>query len=120
MLNKFPHYRQYDEMDCGPTCLKIISKFYGKNYSLDFLRTLSRTNRAGSSLLGISEAAEKLGFRTVAAKLNFEDLEEESPLPCMAYWNQRHFVVIYKIKKNKVYVSDPAHGLLIYLYLAPT
>ena len=112
MYKKFPHFRQHDEMDCGPTCLRIISKYYGKNYPLDYLRNLSNTTRSGSSLLGISEAAEKIGFRTVAAKLSFQDLWEEDPLPCIAYWNQRHFIVVYKIQKNKVFVADPAHGLI--------
>lgn len=114
MLNSFPHYKQYDEMDCGPTCMKIICKYYGKNFSLDYLRELSNTTRTGSSLLGISEAVETLGFRSIGAKLSLEDLEDESPFPCIGYWNQRHFIVIYKIKKNKIYVSDPAHGLLVY------
>ncbi len=101
-------------MDCGPTCLRIVCKYYGKTFTLEHLRALCNTTRAGSSLLGVSEAAEKLGFRTIGAKLRFEDLKEEAPFPCMAYWNQRHFVVIYKIRKDKIYVSDPAHGLLVY------
>ncbi|HMG81828.1 MAG TPA: cysteine peptidase family C39 domain-containing protein, partial [Ferruginibacter sp.] len=113
-LKRFPHYRQYDEMDCGPTCLRIICAYYGKKFSLEYLRQLSNTTRLGSSLLGISEAAEKLGLRTIGAKLSFEDLLTDVPVPCIAYWNQRHFIVIYKVTKNKVYVSDPAHGLIKY------
>jgi ATP-binding cassette, subfamily B, bacterial len=114
MLNKFPQYKQYDEMDCGPTCLRIISKYYGKSYSVEHFRKLCRTTRSGSSLLAISEAAEKTGYRTIGAKLSYEDLAEESPFPCIALWNQRHFIVIYRIKHNKIYVSDPAHGLITY------
>lgn len=101
-------------MDCGPTALRIICKYYGKVLPLDHLRTLCHTTRAGSSLLGISEAAEKLGLRSVGAKLGYEDLAEDAPFPCLGYWEQRHFIVIYKIRKDKVYVSDPAHGLLTY------
>jgi ATP-binding cassette, subfamily B, bacterial len=111
---KFPHYKQYDEMDCGPTCLRIICRYYGKSFSLDYFRSLTHTSRSGTSMLSLSKAAEKLNFRTMAAKLSFEDLQETDPFPCIAFWNQTHFVVIYKIKKNTIYVSDPAHGLLTY------
>ena len=114
MLSKFPHYKQYDEMDCGPACLRIIGKYYRKSFSLEYLRSLSYTTRSGTTLLGISEAAEKLGFRTLGAKLSYEVLREDQPFPCIAYWEQRHFIVLYKIGKRKVYVSDPAHGLLSY------
>jgi ATP-binding cassette, subfamily B, bacterial len=111
---KFPHYKQYDEMDCGPTCLRIICRYYGKSFSLDYFRSLTHTSRSGTSMLSLSKAAEKLNFRTMAAKLSFEDLQETDPFPCIAFWNQTHFVVIYKIKKNTIYISDPAHGLLTY------
>ena len=110
----FKFYKQYDGMDCGPTCLRIICEFYGKKFSLEYLRQLTNTTRLGSSLLGISEAAEKIGLRTIGAKLSYEDLLTEVPMPCIAYWYQRHFIVIYKITKDKVYVSDPAHGIIKY------
>jgi ATP-binding cassette, subfamily B, bacterial len=113
-MYSFPHFKQYDEMDCGPTCLRIICKYYGKNYSLDFLRTLTYTNRSGTSMLALSKAAEKLGLRPSAVKISFADLADVSPFPCIAFWNQAHFVVVYKIKKDTVYVSDPAHGLLTF------
>ncbi len=101
-------------MDCGPTCLRMIAKHYGQSFKLQELRQLSGTTRAGSGLLGISEAAEKIGFRTIGVKLNFERLLVDVPLPCIAHWNQNHFVVIYKIKNNTVWIADPAHGLLKY------
>ncbi|MGF2412407.1 peptidase domain-containing ABC transporter [Ferruginibacter sp.] len=111
---KFPHYKQYDEMDCGPSCLRIICKFYSKTFSLEYFRALTYTSRSGTSMLSLSKAAEKLKLRTMAAKLSYDDLLETQPFPCIAYWNQKHFLVVYKIKKNKIYVSDPAHGLLTY------
>lgn len=114
MFKKFPHYKQYDEMDCGASCLRIICKYYGKTFSLDYFRLLTHTSRSGTSMLSLSKAAEKLKLRTMAAKMRFEDLKEIQPFPCIAYWNQKHFLVIYKIKGNTVYVSDPAHGLLTY------
>jgi ATP-binding cassette subfamily B protein len=110
----FSFYKQPDEMDCGPTCLRMIAKEFGKSISLQELRQLANTTRIGSSLFGLSEAAEKIGFRTIGVKINFEQLVEEATLPCIAHWNQNHFVVIYKIKNETVYVADPGHGLLTY------
>lgn len=101
-------------MDCGPTCLRMISKYYGKSIELAQFRTLSSTTREGSSLLGIGEAAEKIGFRTIGVKVSYEMLLADVPLPCIAHWNQNHFVVIYKIRKGKIYIADPGHGLLSY------
>jgi ATP-binding cassette subfamily B protein len=113
-MKSFPFYKQYDQMDCGPTCLRMVSKHYGRSYTMDTLRLKSGINRDGVSLLGISEAAEEIGFRTVGAKLSWEKLKEEAPLPCVVWWNQVHFVVVYKIKKNRVYVADPAKGKIRY------
>ena len=110
----FPHYLQPDTMDCGPTCLRIIAKHYGRSISLAKLRSLSDTTRSGSSLQGIADAAEKIGFRSLGVKIDFEALSEQAPLPCIVFWRQSHFVVVYKVKKGTIYVSDPAHGLLEY------
>ena len=112
MLKSFPHYKQLDTMDCGPTCLRIIAKHYGKQYSLQSLREKSYITREGVSLLGISDAAENIGFRTLAAKIPYEKLKEEAPTPFIAHWRQQHFIVVYGFKGNKVLVSDPAHGKL--------
>lgn len=112
MIKRFPHFRQLDTMDCGPTCLRIIAKHYGKNYSLQTLRDKSYITREGVSLLGISDAAESIGFRTLAAKIPFDKLKEEAPTPFIAHWRQQHFVVVYGFTKDKVLVSDPAHGLV--------
>ncbi len=112
-MKKFPHYNQYDNKDCGPTCLKIIAKYYKKTISLQELRELTETTRLGSSLMGLSEAAEQIGFRSTAVKISLE-LLMEAPLPCIVHWNKKHFVVLYKIEKDIFYISDPAHGLLKY------
>lgn len=101
-------------MDCGPTCLRMVAKFYGRTISLSKLRTLSETTREGSSLKNIADSAEKIGFRSLGVKVTFQKFAEEAPLPCIVYWQQKHFVVVYKIKKDIVFVSDPAHGLLKY------
>jgi len=112
-MPKFPFYHQPDSKDCGPTCLKIIAKHYGKTLNIKTLRSLSETTREGSNLLTLSDAAEKIGFRTLGVKLSIKKLKE-APLPCILHWNNNHYVVLYKVKKNKYYVSDPAHGLLEY------
>jgi len=101
-------------MDCGPTCLRIVSKFHGKNLRADALRKLSDTSRLGSSLHGISEAAESIGFRTISVKCNFDMLENEVSFPCIVHWRNNHFLVVYAIKKGKVYVSDPASTKLVF------
>ena len=111
----FPSYIQADAKDCGPTCLRIISKYYGKSISLQQIRNLSETTREGSSLMGLSDAAEKLGYKTLGLKIDFTTLIEDIPLPCICHWNKYHFVVIYKIDKTgKVYISDPSYGLITY------
>lgn len=101
-------------MDCGPTCLRIIAKHYGKSYSLQYLRNRTHKSREGVSLLDISDTAEDIGLHTLAAQLPFDKFAEEAPLPCIAHWNQNHFIVVYKVKNGKVYVSDPASGRLKY------
>jgi ATP-binding cassette subfamily B protein len=113
-MKKFPFYKQPDTMDCGPTCLRMVAKHHGRSISLQKLRSNSETTRAGSSLKGISEAAEKIGFKTLGVKIDFQNLKQNAPLPCICFWNERHFVVVYKIKKDKIYIADPAHGLLVY------
>lgn len=114
-MHPFPHILQHDSMDCGPTCLRMIAKYYGKNYSLQTLRDKCHITRGGVSMLGISDAAESIGFRTIGVKLTWNQLREEMPLPCIVHWNQNHFVVVYAIeKKGFVTVADPAAGILKY------
>ena len=100
MINRFTHYKQPDEMACGATCLRMIAKHYGKTLNIQTLRSLSETTREGSNLLTLSDAAEKIGFRTLGVKLSIKKLEE-APLPSILHWNNNHYVVLYKIKKNK-------------------
>ncbi len=113
-MKKFPFYHQPDVMDCGPTCLRMIAKHYGRKISLEKLRRLSETTREGSSLQSIGDSAEHIGFRTLAVKVTYKQFAIDAPLPCVCFWNERHFVVVYRIEKGKVYIADPAHGLLTY------
>ncbi|MDH6359013.1 peptidase domain-containing ABC transporter [Parabacteroides sp. PF5-9] len=114
MLKSFPHYKQLDAMDCGPTCLRMIAKYYGRTYSVQYLREKAFLTREGVSMLGISDAAELIGFRTIGVKITLDQLKRETPLPCILHWNQSHFVVLYKIKNNKYYISDPANTQVSY------
>jgi ATP-binding cassette subfamily B protein len=98
MPKPFPHLSQPDAMDCGATCLAMVAKHYGKNYTIQKLREMCSATRAGVSMLGISDAAEKLGFKTLGAKLTFKQLAEDVPLPCIVHWRQEHFVVVYEVK----------------------
>jgi len=111
---KFPFFKQADEMSCGASCIRMIAKYYGKSVNLSELILSSGTTRDGANLYGLSVAAEKIGFRTVGAKVTFSKIEQEAPLPCILFWDQKHFIVLYKVTKNSMYVADPAHGLLIY------
>lgn len=113
MLKSFPYYEQMDMMDCGATCLRMIFKYYGHSVSIQKIRKLCQTTDTGVNMLGISEAAEKLGFRTYGVRLNLDQLQD-AELPCILHWNQNHFVILYKIKKGKYYIADPATGLITY------
>jgi ATP-binding cassette subfamily B protein len=112
----FKFYPQHNQMDCGPACLQMLANHYGRKYSLSYLREKSYVSKNGVSLLGITDAATLIGFRTLSAKLNINQFIEKAPLPCILHWNQNHFVVLYDIeKKNKnirFRIADPGHGLL--------
>ena len=112
--SRFPHEYQLDAKDCGPACLKIISQYYGKYYSLQYLRDLCGITKEGVSLYDISYAAERIGIRTVAVKATVEDIVQKVPLPCIVHWNNDHFIVVYKASKKKIRISDPAKGLTSY------
>lgn len=98
-------------MDCGPSCLRMIAKYYGKNFSLDYLRERSYLTREGVSMLGISEAAESVGMHTIGARITYDQLKDDVPLPCIVHWQQNHFIVVYKIRNHHIYIADPAFGL---------
>jgi ATP-binding cassette subfamily B protein len=115
MFFSFPYESQLDARDCGPACIKIISRHYGKFYSLKYLRELCGITKEGVSLLDISYACEYIGLRTLSFKISLEEFAKV-PLPCIIHWRNKHFIVVYKVKKNFIYVSDPAIGLLKYSY----
>jgi ATP-binding cassette, subfamily B, bacterial len=111
MAISFPFLLQRNQMDCGPTCLYMVSKYYGRNFSIEKLRELTEIGKEGVNILGISDAAEKIGYRTQAVQLNIAELKE-AKLPCILHWQQNHFVVLYKIKRNQFFIADPGSGLI--------
>lgn len=114
----FHFIKQRDAMDCGPSCLAMIVNYYKKSYNIERLRTECAYTKDGISLLGISKAAEKIGFRTIGGRISFENFTKKALLPCIVYWDQNHFTVAYKVKRHKgnyiVYIADPGKGLLVY------
>jgi ATP-binding cassette subfamily B protein len=109
----FTIYKQLDAMDCGPTCLRMIAKYYGCSISIDYLRNKSQYGKAGVSMLGLADAAESIGLKSMGAKLSFEQLISEVQLPAIIHWDQYHFVVITpKSTKKKLIIADPAKGLI--------
>lgn len=119
MKYKFKFIPQHNQMDCGPACLAMIASTYKKKYSLDYLREITFFSREGVSILGISDAAQKIGFETFSTKLILEKLSQQKELfPCILYWNQNHFVVLIKISKSTIsnttyyHIADPSHGMI--------
>ena len=117
MTKSFPIYRQYDQTDCGPACLRMIAAHYGKDFSLQTLRDACFVNKKGISLMGLRLAAESIGFEALAMQLPYEEDTNQIglmqiPLPCIAHWQNRHFIVVYKINSKFVWVADPEAGKL--------
>ena len=112
LLDNFPFYKQLDAADCGASCLRMVSRHYGRHYPLEYLRELTYLDREGVSLMGLSDAAEKIGLRSLGVKTTMARLKEDLPLPCIAHWRQNHFVVVYHIANGRVYIADPAVGKL--------
>ena len=104
-------------MECGATCLRMIAKYYGKEYSAETMQRLCLVTREGVSMLSISDAAEYLGFRTVCGRITLEKVVEQRPFPCILHWNQEHFVVLYDVKTRRdgehiFCIADPGKNLL--------
>jgi ATP-binding cassette subfamily B protein len=116
MIKKFPCDRQMDLMDCGPACLKMIAKFFGKYYSLQYMRDKCGITKEGVSFLDLSHASEAVGMRSVALKCTTDDLINKIPLPVIVHWDNSHFIVVYNtnVRKRTLSVSDPAKGYVEY------
>lgn len=114
ILKRFPTEYQMDAKDCGPASLKMVAKYFGRYYSLLYLRDKCGITKEGVSLLGVSTAAESIGLHTVAIKCTIGDLMVKVPFPVIVHWNENHFVVVYHADKKYVWVSDPIKGHVKY------
>jgi ATP-binding cassette, subfamily B, bacterial len=115
LKRKFPLFRQYESMDCGPACLRMVASYYGKDISMEYLRNKSQFGKDGISMLGLSEASESIGLKSVGVKISFEELINEAPLPAILHWNHYHFVVLTpRSAGNKLIVADPAKGIMTF------
>ncbi len=115
MFKSFPFYRQPDSMDCAPSCLRMVAAYYGKNFSLPYLREQMPVDREGVSIHSLREAALRLGMNGMAVRMPMKTDEEVNgldicPLPCILYWQQNHFVVLYSRGQKRVNIADPASG----------
>ena len=109
-MTYFKAIKQSDMMNCGPTCLAMVSQFYGRTFRQDFIETLCAIGKQGVSLFNLSQAAEKIGFRTLGVKLTPDQLAEHGDKPCILHWDNQHYVVAYKTSKNRISIADPQHG----------
>ncbi len=110
---KYKVVRQHSEEDCGAACLASISKYYGRNFTLNHIREAVGTGQFGTTLLGLKRGAETLGFNARPVKTSPELLTriKEAPLPAIIHWRGNHWVVLYGKKGNKCVVADPAVGI---------
>lgn len=114
-MKKFVFFKQHDQMDCGPTCIRMVAKHYGRLLKIEILRQYSQISREGVSLLGLAEAAERSGFNVKGVTLSFDELIKNVKHPAIVHWNQNHFVVVTPGSRTaKIIVADPAKGLINY------
>jgi ATP-binding cassette subfamily B protein len=109
LTRQYPFYAQHSASDCGAACLVMIGNYWGKRFSINRLRDMTNANRSGASLRAVASVAESLGFATRPVKATLDKLAEQ-PLPAIAHWEGKHFIVVYEITKKRVIVGNPALG----------
>ena len=116
MFRRFPIEYQMDSQDCGPASLKMVAKYFGKYYSLQYLRDQCGIHKKGVSLLDLSYGAEHIGLHTLAIKCRTNDVVQQIPFPAIIHWNENHFVVVYHADKKHIWVADPTRGHVKYTH----
>jgi ATP-binding cassette, subfamily B, bacterial HlyB/CyaB len=109
VVRRYPFYAQQSSSDCGAACLVMIARYWGKKFSVNRLRDIAHVDRNGSSLKGLSAAAESVGFNTSPVKASLNRLAEQ-PLPAIVHWQGKHYIVVYAVTAKHVIVGDPAIG----------
>ncbi|WP_193193993.1 peptidase domain-containing ABC transporter [Nostoc sp. MG11] len=109
VIRRYPFFAQQSASDCGVACLVMVSRYWGKQFSINRLRDLANVNRDGASLRGLSAAAESIGFTTRPIKASLDQLAKQK-LPAIVHWEGKHYIVVHEISQKKVVVADPAIG----------
>jgi len=109
VIQRYPFFEQQSASDCGAACLVMVSRYWGKRFSVNRLREIANVDRNGASLRGLAAAAESMGFTTRPVKASLNKLAEQS-LPAIVHWEGRHYIVVYEVKRDRVIVADPAIG----------
>lgn len=115
-IRKFPIEYQMDSQDCGPASLKMIAKYFGKYYSLQYLRDCCGLTKEGVTLLDLGTGAESIGLHSLAIKCSVDAVVKQVPFPAILLWNENHFVVVYDADKRHVWVADPTKGHIRYTH----
>lgn len=108
-IDRFPFFSQLEANDCGPTCIQMIASYYKKRIPLEQIKEFCGISRLGITTLDLIECLKYIGFETAVVSISLNELQM-MPLPAILHWRKDHFVVIYKIEKNKYYIADPAYG----------
>lgn len=110
----FPIILQNDRSECGPVCLQMIGRYNGFSWKLEEIKKYSKYNSTiGTSLLGLADAVDSLGGRSLGVKIDYQGLLQEVPLPALLHWDNS-FVVAYKVRSDSIWIADPARGLISY------
>ena len=109
VIRRYPYYGQQSASDCGAACLAMVARYWGKKFSINRLRDITNVDRNGASLLGLSTAAESIGFNSRPVKASLSQLADQ-PLPAIVHWEGKHYVVVYAVTAGAVIVADPAIG----------
>jgi len=112
-MNNIRYVRQHDSMECGISCLSMVCKIFDREYNTSELYKICKATKEGVSLKAITETAQTIGLESVSVRISVKELMTHK-LCSILHWNQNHFVVLYKIKKNRFYIADPAKGLVKY------
>lgn len=109
LWQRYPFIAQQSSADCGAACLAMVSQYWNKRISLNFLRNLTEVGRSGATLKNLAKAAERIGYQARPVRASLSALIEQKN-PWIAHWRGEHYVVVYRTKGNSILIADPALG----------